>query len=561
ASGKPDPLVARLTTALRAWSPDVVYLTTRAESRGRAGGMEQRVSMALDAAILAAANERQLPELWREASLAAWQVRGTTALVRDRSKTTPRLCVPLAASTRDLAEEARAKLVSAPGQGLDYQPRAPSGTPVRLTQGIRSPLDSDVRRPSLPLAMGDFEQVALQAQRTTQITAMIDRMTLDKSDVQATQITGMASQLPPDRAVKLLVRLASTLESLGEWQAAQETWQLISRRFASSDLADLAWQQQWRQAISAEVHDRTAKRSRRNAHGTVTRVVSASGASTPAGMALGHLPPGPSATEALLQEIPFAFQKDPRVEFGQQRGLATHRSAQQERLWQRLIRTTDDPRWQACARAELALIDPLRDSPKPTLISVQGQRPVLDGRLEDPLWQLSAATPLTLGEHGRVWVAHDAEHLYIAIQADKLEGVSYETPSEPRRRDADLSERDRLQILLDVDRDYETGWLLEVDHRGWGSERLMQDRYWNPNWYIAADETELNWTVECAIPLSELGERAKPPPTWGLGFRRIVPVGGPTDAAPVVAWPPQLASNVAWTDLGFLTFRTSKEAK
>jgi hypothetical protein len=156
--------------------------------------------------------------------------------------------------------------------------------------------------------------------------------------------------------------------------------------------------------------------------------------------------------------------------------------------------------------------------------------PRLDGQLDDTVWQAVPFTSLSSGLAGptsdsatRLKLAYDAEFLYVAAQADKLAGVTYERRSQPRRRDQALHE-DRIELYLDVDRDAMTSWCLTVDHQGRATERLNQDTSWNPQWYVASAEGAAQWTVEAAVPLAALSQQpATPRTTWCLGIQRITP--------------------------------------
>ena len=97
-------------------------------------------------------------------------------------------------------------------------------------------------------------------------------------------------------------------------------------------------------------------------------------------------------------------------------------------------------------------------------------------------------------------------------------------PTTARARDVDLAQHDRVSLKLDVDRDYTTAYELTVDNRGWTYDSVNGDATWNPTWYVAAANDESSWTVEAAIPLSELVDK---PPTardvWALAVRRTIP--------------------------------------
>jgi hypothetical protein len=84
-----------------------------------------------------------------------------------------------------------------------------------------------------------------------------------------------------------------------------------------------------------------------------------------------------------------------------------------------------------------------------------------------------------------------------------------------------------VTLLIDIDRDYATYYRLEVDSRGQTRDVCWTDASWNPQWYVANDADSRRWTIEAAIPLSELA----PPGSvrgqfWGLGIVRTMPTVG-----------------------------------
>lgn len=132
-------------------------------------------------------------------------------------------------------------------------------------------------------------------------------------------------------------------------------------------------------------------------------------------------------------------------------------------------------------------------------------RPRLDGVLNDSAWSAFRERKTTESSNGdQTWWAYDDQHLYLAIVCQKIPGQYYQSTTDPRPRDADLSRRDRVSISIDVDRDYRSAMKLEVDCRGWCREQCGGAIGWNPKWFIAQAEDEQQWTVEIAIPLSEL---------------------------------------------------------
>lgn len=163
---------------------------------------------------------------------------------------------------------------------------------------------------------------------------------------------------------------------------------------------------------------------------------------------------------------------------------------------------------------ELSLVDteqtrvPRIESPRqphsPTVIeevALAEDEPTLDGQLDESMWTVTEQ--LKTGDN-LVAVAADREFLYLAVKCTKLPNVSYQWQRQPRPRDADLARRDRIMIELDIDRDYQSVFQLEIDHRGWANERCHGLPSWNPDWFIAQSENDHHWIIEAAIPLAEI---------------------------------------------------------
>lgn len=210
-----------------------------------------------------------------------------------------------------------------------------------------------------------------------------------------------------------------------------------------------------------------------------------------------------------------------------------------QQWWRTLAPRARDDGWAQIARQELALLDAV-DSDKSKSRAMPDERiarcatcdepPKLDGKLDETFWQ--EATPVRLSSQllddeawpAGVLVARDAENLYLAVSCMKAVGVDYSAPAGARPRDPDSTGRDRVELFLDIDRDYASAYHLTIDSRGWVSERCLGDARWNPTWFVAAREDAESWTVEAAIPWKELV--AAPPAesdAWAFGAQRVVP--------------------------------------
>lgn len=225
---------------------------------------------------------------------------------------------------------------------------------------------------------------------------------------------------------------------------------------------------------------------------------------------------------------------------------------------QTVVRGTDP--WRDCAMAELWLNNrTIGSTPaKPIAYAPKGEtRPNLDGKLDDACWDgiqpmmLSTTSgdlelSTTKDETGklaseyttRAWFTCDDGHLYVAIHCTHPTGKRV-PPVEKRDRDMDLRRFDRVGIMLDMDRDYQTYYHLQIDQRGCLAEDCWGDPSWNPKWYVAVHSDETGWTAEAAIPWHEL--TGNPPiagNTWSVNVTRIVPGKGvqawstPADARP-----------------------------
>ena len=174
------------------------------------------------------------------------------------------------------------------------------------------------------------------------------------------------------------------------------------------------------------------------------------------------------------------------------------------------------------------------------------KKPFLDGKLDDECWKAfkpldmkSATSAADLkGYSTKTYFAHDEQFVYIAVECQHPEGKQV-PKAEKRLRDDNLSGHDRVEILFDLDRDYQTYFRFQIDHRGCVAEDCWGDKGWNPKWHVAIDSTPTGWTAEIAIPRGELsGTAIVNGTTWGMNVSRVIPgVGaqawsGPADALP-----------------------------
>ncbi|MFM7072371.1 MAG: hypothetical protein ACKO38_11340, partial [Planctomycetota bacterium] len=252
--------------------------------------------------------------------------------------------------------------------------------------------------------------------------------------------------------------------------------------------------------------------------------------------------PGEKFAKTLEQTRPALFA-DPAMRLV---WLAALRAGGRRADIETLLRTAARPQWPEPAAQALAdewwLLQaddrPGGKPPRPTVdCPLAVARPRLDGRLDDALWATAAVCPLQPSPSmlavnagsATARIARDREFLYLSATCQRLPNPSHATTADtgPRTRDAMLEGRDRVEFLIDVDRDYRTAFRLMCDERGWTFESAAEDASWNPTWYVAAARDDDTWTIEAAISWDELTRSPPVPGTvWALGVQRIAPGHG-----------------------------------
>ena len=148
--------------------------------------------------------------------------------------------------------------------------------------------------------------------------------------------------------------------------------------------------------------------------------------------------------------------------------------------------------------------------------------------------------------------AYDGHFLYVAVACSHPPGEKVD-PESKRARDADLTGRDRVDILIDLDRDYQTCYRFQIDHRGRLAEDCWGDPTWNPKYFVAFHPTEIGWTAEYAIPVFELtADRPSTGRAWAVNVCRVVPGKG------MQAWSSPVGIESRPEGMGILQFRADR---
>ncbi len=266
---------------------------------------------------------------------------------------------------------------------------------------------------------------------------------------------------------------------------------------------------------------------------------------------------------------------------------------QAERYLMILERSTTQDDWWACAQGERWMNEAAGIPPKQVANCVIAPtKPHLDGQLDDAVWQRAKPVrfkydslknggprvarekrpgadanlparpdrPSGPGESSAnpaddqsplatAMLAYDDQFLYLAVRCPRARGVDYSGVRGIRPRDPDLSARDRVEVFLDIDRDFATSYQLTMDYRGYVGESCWGDATWNPTWFVASDDNRESWTAEAAIPLDQLtGKYPTSRTVWALGLRRIIPGVG------LESWNTTSTGEVSPEQFGYLIF-------
>jgi len=551
-----------LVRLLRQWRPEVVITHGGSQLGDPAAQLVQQTLLrAVEQASEPTAYAEQISQL----GLEPWQVRRVLAVERASPGDTQGVLISgsevaerLGCSLGELAAAARWLLGNESGRSVqteiawhctalvDRAKVAPRDTDPMA--GIALFPGGEARR--MPLERADSDHPRLVAARRRNLAGVLAAVSNDPGKAAAAlgQIERLTAELGPHSAAEMLYRLAEQYLAAGHWRAACEAMEVLAEKYPRHPLCEAALRWLIAYYASGEVgwHEQTMRPA--ELENTPAVPVSFTTAADRAERAAYW-------AKRLQRDWPQSFA-DPRVRFplavaDRRRGFP--RQAEQFFLTLQ-YRPEDDP-WGACAAAERWLANQTVPGPKPlAFCTATRQVPHLDAVLDDPVWQRASALELSgpgaaSDIRTRVRLARDANFLYLAIEADKAPGLAYSPRREPRRHDSDLERSDRVELFLDVDRDYVTYYCLAVDYGGRPCEHCWGNRRWNPQWYIASQQSQQRWTVEAAIQWKHLVPRSPSPGTaWALGLRRIIPSVGHQ------SWKDSAQLRVAGQHFGLLIF-------
>jgi photosystem II stability/assembly factor-like uncharacterized protein len=587
-----ERLEQHLVRRIRQWQPDVI-VTEDVSPRGE-NPLAHLTNQLTLAAVQKAADLTAYSDQVTLAGLSPWKVQKVLTLSPDGKQglinITPAQWAPrLGRSLADVAESGRGLIfrdvVASPrnvGLSLlvDHLPQETGRRDVM--SGISLQPGSDARRQLSDPPAGDLEQLSRLAQKRHNVEQLLARIDGGGTSLGnwLGQVDELTRGLPARQSGEILWQLGQRYHQAGRSDSAAEALELLLQKHPQHPLADRAalWLVQY--YASGEV----AWRERRQ-NGASLGVASASepaegaAASTPAaaidavsvagpiqasfasmermGKVSSNMTPSQRAGRAVaianhLQRTRPTLYADPALRFPL--AVATRHVAplapggrwvggegvfgasDAARLLTTLPHLSPTNPWSANLAAEEWLASSRQQAPKRLLSVVTAlQKPKLDGRLDDPLWQTAKPVTLTRSVSEGVSpappppttsavLAFDDEFLYLAVSCQKIPGSEYPTDDKPRVPDEDFSRADHVTLLLDIDRDYATYWQLSFDHRGRPAEACCGDRTWNPQWYLAAGGDQHYWTIEAAIPLAELAPtRPAVRDLWSVNLQRVIP--------------------------------------
>lgn len=556
-------MVEYVVRQIRTWRPEIV-LTHAASLRGE-NPQAHLINQVVLRAVEQAGDATAFPEHQVHAGLEPWQVKKVFGelpsdqggpLVVNTAQFAPRLGRSLA----DLAAVSRALMVDGPDRApamrsfRAYVDRVPQerGTGDFLS-GITLHPGGEARRMLVEPDGDAMEKLRRVAQKQQSLETIFERATETTGGGQHIlgEIDGLAADLGDEQAGQVLMQLAARYHRTGKWDLAAETLQRLADQYPEHRLApaalqwlvqawasgEVAWQLQQGQRVGVQTAaatmplDGSSGSARSDSRDLPYAVRQTSALGIELAQQTDRRAQAVALGEQLLRIAP-AVHAEPAVGFPlsvAQRDQGQARLA--ERIYGHIQRNRPHDAWWACAEAEKWLVARQGLPPKPFWqVAQAGAPPQLDGILDEALWR--QASPVELKSplhddhewHAVAMLTYDREYLYLGLSCRKAPGADYAVDEATRERDADLSSRDRVELLIDVDRDWSTYFRLVIDCRGWAAEDCWGDSTWNPEWFIAVDQTADTWQIEAALPWSAVA--AQPPTSqtaWSVGLQRTVP--------------------------------------
>ncbi len=540
---------------LRMWRPDVVLTDNITAQENHPRGY--LAGQAVLQAVQRAADPAVFPDQIVVAGLQPWTVRKLFGVVRPQESAsvtidTSRLSMQLGCSLADYTVPGRGILsnswTTTPrsiGCRLLWSQATQEVATRDIFSGIPLTAVGETRRAPRTPPQSRLEGLTRTAQLLRNLQEIAARGVGSEANVAAVfpQIEQLMQGQEPAAAGRLLYRLAQQFMAAGQYPAAGECLAALVDRFPDHALNDAALLWLIRYHGSSEMQHAFGPRR-------LTRLPSVSVMASVAAPEAGRVQPTsfalPSATAPhftdsddllrtvriaeLIRQTRPALYADPRVQFplvSVERRLG--KTSDTTRLLNVLSSSQLAQEWRAAARGEQKLLEREARTTRPTVTAaLASPKPLLDGKLDDPCWQTATCVRCPSAESGlstELMLAYDDEYVFVALRCTTAMAESGDVLRDPRVRDASLTHRDRVELDLDVDRDYQTYYRFTIDQHGWTNDACGDDPRWNPQWFVATGSSESEWMIEGAIPRSEL-TAASPArgDMWCVRLRRMIPV-------------------------------------
>jgi photosystem II stability/assembly factor-like uncharacterized protein len=567
-----ERLEEHLVRRIRQWRPDVI-VTEDVSPRGE-DPLAHLTNQLLLSAVQKAADEAAYPAQIREAGLAAWKAKKVFSLVAAQKSglinvTPSQWAARLGRSLEETADMGRGLLLadfetSPSNLGLslmvDHLPQATGRRDV--FSGITQLPGGEVRRSLADTAAANLDVLSRASQKRHNVQQLLSRIKRDDPSSAAwlSQVGELTRGMSERSSGEIVYQMAQRYHRTGQSNAAAEALTLLVEKFPQHPLADAAalWlvqyhassevairQRQGTQyvvgmtAAEAPVDETTSEDPEKDDQ--VQRAVAFGGqfnSVTSTNSAVGGLTPAQRAgrsvavAKSIERTRPYLYA-DPLLKFPLAVALKHQGNERQaERIFapqagQKQSKNDHDA-WSQCALTEDWLLHKNGPAPKKVFSCVTTlEKPRLDGRLDDRLWQITHPVSLVSPRAddanwpATIAAAFDDEFMYLAISCRKAPGLNYVSDDQPRPRDANLAASDRVEIFLDIDRDYATYYTLAVDSRGWTSDRCFGDPTWDPTWFVATSGDEEYWTAEVAVPWNQLAFKTPQiKDAWAIGVQR-----------------------------------------
>lgn len=179
--------------------------------------------------------------------------------------------------------------------------------------------------------------------------------------------------------------------------------------------------------------------------------------------------------------------------------------------------------WNPLLEQEKRILEGGRDYLNSIQIPWANERPYLDGKADEMVWQRALPRRLTTAWESNAasteirWM-RDSEFLFLHCICPRNTSNELsvsptgtgKTAKKTRTRDGLNEALDHVRLRIDLDRDYATWFELGWDREGGTLDQCNDMRWWNPDWFIALDVQKNAWSAEIAIPLDQILERSSP---------------------------------------------------